>query len=264
MGTEAAMDIRGVSYSIDGVPILRSVDLRIADGEFLAIVGPNGAGKTTLLTCLAGIRRCTAGDILLFGKPLGAFTGKERAKLTGYVPQADGRPIPFTVEEFLLMGRHPYLSPFSVIGPKDRRAVAAALDLTGITRLASRRVDTLSGGERQIAAVAAVVAQGCRVMLLDEPTAYLDPGHARSLYILLSRLNHDQGITVAVVTHDINAAALAADRIAVLADGTCVHTGTPAETMTSAVLEPVYNVPLTFFPHPVTGIPIVLPEVGAP
>ena len=184
------------------------------------------------------------------------------AKRISYVPQSEGRFSPFTVEEFVLLGRYPFRSPFTSIRPEDRAAVREALRLTRIDHLAARRIDTLSGGERQTAFIAAAIAQGSGVLLLDEPTTFLDPKHEVDIRMILRRLNRDLGRTIVSVTHDINAAALESDRVVILKDGRVIFTGTAEEVMDDAVLSGAYGKPFVFVEHPSAGRRIVVPDAG--
>lgn len=254
------IDIRDFSYRINDTPILESISLAIREGEYLSVIGPNGAGKSTLLSCILRIRKGSSGVISVAGKPVEHHSQKELARLVSYVPQSDGRTFPFTVEEYLLMGRYPHLSPFTTYSKRDREAVEDAMKLTGIAGLARRSLDTLSGGERQTAALAAALVQGGNVMLLDEPTTFLDPKHESDIHSLIRTINRERGITIVSVTHNINAAALFSDRIAVLKRGSLAFLGAPAEVMTNDILEDVYERRFRFIPHPDSGINIIIPE----
>jgi iron complex transport system ATP-binding protein len=234
----------------------------VAPGEWFAVIGPNGAGKTTLFKCLMRVHPGANGTVRIDGVPARKLPQRRLAALLSYVPQQTGSDNPFRVEEFVLMGRYPHLSLFSTIGAADRRAAREAMELAGIAHLADRRMATLSGGERQAAAIASALAQGAAIMLLDEPAAFLDPGHAREVYRLVRKANREQGLTVLMVTHDINAAALHADRIGVLRAGRFVRIGTPDDIMVNEVLAPVYGTTFAFRPHPDTGMPIILPEAS--
>ncbi len=260
---EPALAVENLSLSLDGAQILNDVSFRVRQGEWFAIIGPNGAGKTTLFKCLLRIYAGAAGAIRFSGKPIEQFSQRGLARELSYVPQQAETAIPFHVEEYVMMGRYPHLSLFTSTGAEDRRVVREAMELTGIEHLALRRMGTLSGGERQIAAIAAALAQGARIMLLDEPAAFLDPGHTREVFRLIRKINREQGITILMVTHDINSAALHAGRIGVLKAGRFVFQGTPSETMSDRVLSGVYGTAFKFQPHPDSGIPIILPEVSS-
>ncbi len=251
--------IAGFSYEAGGKRILDGVNLDIAAGEFLSVIGPNGAGKTTLLRCIVRINEGGTGTIDIMGRPSGSYPRRELARLAAYVPQSDGRSLPFTVEEFVRMARYPYMGPFSSGGPDDDRAVKGALALTGTDHLAGRMLDTLSGGERQTALIAAALAQETPLLLLDEPTAFLDPRHVEDIHRILARINRERGVTVVAVTHDINGAALMSDRVAVLKDGCIAYAGAPRDIMRDDVLSEAYGKSFLFVSHPGTGLPIVVP-----
>lgn len=245
----------------DGRAILRDVSFSVARGEYVAIVGPNGAGKTTLLKCLDRIQEATGGVVLL-GRPLNEYRQRELARRIGYVPQADGRLLPFTVEEFVTLGRYPYLSPFSPVSREDRQAVRDALEQTGMAAFAARRIDTLSGGERQKAMIAAALAQGANLLLLDEPTTFLDYRHQAEIRDVLRRAHRERGTTVIAVTHDVNAAALESDRVLALRAGEVVFDGPPGDLMQPERLQAIYGTPLVLVAHPQAGLPMIVPGVG--
>ena len=252
--------IRNLTFSIENATILDSISIDIRSGEYLSIIGPNGAGKTTLLRCLMRIYPTPPGAVQVGGVPAERLGQRALAKLISYVPQSEGRRCPFTVEEFVLLGRYPFRSPFSSIRREDRSAVHEALRLTRIEHLAGRRIETLSGGERQTAFIAAAIAQGAGILLLDEPTTFLDPKHAVDIRSIIRRLNSELGRTIVSVTHDINAAALESDRIVILKDGRVIFTGTADEVMDNDVLSRAYGKSFLFVEHPSVGRRIVVPD----
>ncbi|MHC5053397.1 MAG: ABC transporter ATP-binding protein [Planctomycetota bacterium] len=254
------VEVRGYSLELGGRRILRDVSLAVAEGEFVSVVGPNGAGKTTLLKCIMRVLAGGTGEIRVAGRPLGGYTQRELARLVSYVPQADGRALPFTVREFVMMGRYPHLSPFSVTRPEDEEAVERAMEMTGSAPFADRPLDTLSGGERQGALIAAALAQGAGLLLLDEPATFLDPRHEADMARLLRRANREGGVTVVAVTHDVNAAALRSDRVVALKGGTVVFAGTGRELMTDEVLGLVYDKRFAMVEHPTAGMPVAVPD----
>ncbi len=254
------IEIVEYSYRIGSSLILRDISFQVAAGEYLSIIGPNGAGKTTLLKCIDRIYRGGEGAIRVAGKPLDSYSQKEIARLISYVPQADGRLFPFTVREFILMGRYPHLSPFSSIRKEDLEEVDRVMDLTSTHGFAERHVRTLSGGERQKVFIAAALAQGAKVLLLDEPTTFLDPRHEEEVLRILARLNRDEGITIVSVTHDINNAVLSGERILALKEGAVVFSGLSDELMDNRVLNRIFDRDFLLAPHPATGQPVVLPE----
>ncbi|MEA1996159.1 MAG: ABC transporter ATP-binding protein [Gemmatimonadota bacterium] len=261
--SEPVVRIDGFSYAFGVKRVLRNVSLQICRGEYLSVIGPNGAGKSTLLRCLIRILRGGEGEIALSGRPLPDYSQKELARLISYVPQAGHSSWPFTVEEFVLMGRYPYLSPFTTFREQDKHLVHEALAMTGTANLAGRRMNALSGGERQIVCIASAIAQGAELMLLDEPTAFLDPRHESDILSIIAKVNRDFGSTIVSVTHDINNAALQSERVVSLKDGEVMFDGPAGEIMDNEVLESIYNKKFSFARHPDTGRLIILPEAGA-
>ena len=259
---ETAIRLSDFSFAIGGRPILRGISFTVGAGEYLSVIGPNGAGKTTLLRCLDRIHRGGRGRIEVFGQPLGRYSQRRLARLMSYVPQADGRGLPFTVEQFVLMGRYPYFNPLGGVGREDRLAVADALERTGIGALASRRLDTLSGGERQTVHIAAALAQGARVLLLDEPTTFLDYRHEAEIRELLRRLNRQSGVTIVSVTHDVNRAVLDSDRIVAIREGEVVFCGPAAEVMDGDVLRRIYDTSFLLVDHPQARLRVVIPPAS--
>jgi len=248
------------SFSVAGKKILDRVSFSVEEGEFLSIIGPNGAGKSTLLKCIMRINRGGEGDIRIRGKPLARYSQKALAREVSYVPQGEAGQFPFTVQEFVLMARYPHLSPFTSVGRGDRKVVEDALELTGTAQFADRKLGTLSGGERQKLFIAAALAQGASLMLLDEPTTFLDPRHAGEVLCLLGKLNREQGVTVVSVTHDINAASLLSSRVLALKAGKVAYLGNPCDLMCNEVLEGIFDKRFLFVAHPEGLGQMVVPE----
>ena len=256
----AAIQVEGLAYAAGTTEILRDVSFTVDQGHYVSIIGPNGAGKTSLIRCLNRLSRASAGRIAIFGKALADYTQRDLAKDISYVPQADTGYYPFTVYEFVLMGRYPHLSPFSSVGPDDRAKVDESLELTGTAAFADRSIGTLSGGERQNVFIAAALTQGARILLLDEPTTFLDYAHQVDVLALLKRLNVDQGITIAAVTHDVNSAVLTSNRVLAIKAGGVAFDGTPAELLSDDVLEKVYETKFDLVPHGDSDTPLVVPR----
>ena len=261
---EPVIEIIGLSLVLGGKRILRDVSLAVPGGQHLSIVGPNGAGKTSLVKCLMGIWKKWSGEIRIEGRSLVETPQKELARAISYVPQADSRLFPFTVRHFVLMGRYPHLNPFSAPGAEDHRAVEEAMEITGTAMFRERDIRTLSGGERQKVFIAGALAQGARVLLLDEPTTFLDPMHEGQVQEVLDRLRCRAGTTILSVTHDINQASLLADRVVALVAGEVAFDGVPSEFMDNSVLKRIYGRTFTFVPHPADGVRVVVPERPAP
>ena len=195
-----------LSIRLSGKYILQDVSLSAGGGDYISIIGPNGAGKTTLIKCLGRIYKDWGGSIQIDGKPINEYSTKELAQLLSYVPQAEDRTLPFNVEEFVMMGRYPHLSPFTTLKMEDREAVNNAISLTGIESLRSQLMNTLSGGERQMAFIAGALVQGAKIFLLDEPTTFLDYRHQTAVMRILKTICRETGITIIAVHHDINMA----------------------------------------------------------
>ena len=253
--------IEGFSCTRNGKAVLRDISLTIGEGEYASLVGPNGSGKTTLLKCLVRILKGSAGSIRIAGRRIEDFNQRDLACLIAYVPQAEGYASAFTVEEFLLMARYPYLSPFASARKSDVEAARLAMETTGTVHLADRALTNMSGGERQKVFIAAALAQETKVILLDEPTTFLDPKQEADIRFLLNRINRERGVTIVSVTHDINAAALAGGAVAALKEGALVFCGSPRAFMTQEVLKSVYGTEFCFTAHPVTGDRLVVPRV---
>jgi iron complex transport system ATP-binding protein len=225
------------------------VDLDILRGECLAVVGPNGAGKTTLLRCLTGLLRPTAGELRYEGRSFATLSRRDLARRIAYVPQIRPASIPLSVEEVVLLGRYPHLSPFQLAPRKeDFAAVDAALALVGIDDLRRRPVDELSGGERQAAFIAAALAQESELLVLDEPTIHLDARHQRDLAELLLRLlrleteaGRTAVIATIIATHDLNLASLLGDRLLALSAGEVLACGTPSQILEPGLLEKLFR-----------------------
>lgn len=231
------------SYDGPGRAVLRGVSLEVPAGAVMAILGPNGSGKTTLLRLLLGALRPAAGTIKLAGRPHQAFSRRERSQFIGLVPQEEHIPFDFTVLEYVMLGRAPYLRPLQMPGEADRRVALAALRMVGLEPLHGRSLPSLSGGERQLATVARALAQQPRVLLLDEPTAHLDLSNQGRLLGILRELVK-QGTTLVLTTHDPNLAALLADLIVLIRDGQVLAAGPPDSTLTANALSDTYGLPV--------------------
>ena len=231
----------------------------LADGEMTAILGPNGSGKTTLVRLAVGYLQPSGGTITLAGRRLEEIPARERARMVAVVPQETQLAFDFTVRDVVRMGRAPHLGLLGIEGEGDRDLVDAAMERTDIARLAERRFLTLSGGERQRVVIARALAQEPQVLLLDEPTAFLDLRHRLAAYSLLDELNRERGITVIVVSHDINLAARHCDRLVLLRDGSVHADGSPAEVLTPANVADVYEVDAEVRRDPVTNRPYISP-----
>ena len=247
------IDVAGLVVRRAEREVLHDVGFTVERGDFLAIVGANGAGKTTLLMTLLGLLRPASGRILLADRPVERCHRRDIARLLSYVPQSDGRAVSFSVEEFVLLGRYAHRGRFAPPDREDRRLVSEAMHLTGTTPFARRAVSSLSGGERQRVFIAAALAQRAHALLLDEPTAFLDPRHQLETAALLRNLNRQHGLTVLMVTHDFNLAATCGRQVMGLVEGRVAYDGDAATFLTSPVLEVVYGVPFEVLQRPTGG-----------
>jgi iron complex transport system ATP-binding protein len=261
MSGTSILETSAVRCSIGGRLILDSVSFEVSRGEFVSLIGPNGAGKTTLLKCLMKILPLESGSVFFDANPIHSLSQKKLATYAAYVPQADSRYLPFTVEEFVMTGRYPHLSPFTACSEIDRDAGREAMERTGTGIFASRRMSGLSGGERQLVMIASALAQEAEIMFLDEPAAFLDPGHESGVMRLLREINLTDGVTVVMVTHDINRAILTSDRTLVLDRGRVEYFGDSSGLTSTGVLERVYGRGFDYTRHPLAGCDIILPDV---
>ena len=257
--------IDGFSFRYGRKQILDDVCFNVARGESLAIVGPNGAGKTTLIKCLDALLDGVAGasksgTIELDGRPIADYSRKELARLVSYVPQADGHVAPFNVEQFITMARYPHLSPFSPVDGHNLDVVRETMEQTETAQFADRSLESLSGGERQRVFIAAAIAQGAKIILLDEPTTFLDYRHQAEVRRLLVQMARTDHLTMISVTHDVNRAAMESDRIVALREGRVVFVGQPQEIMRPEVLQRIYDTPFLMVDHPQTGLPVIVPQ----
>lgn len=259
-----AIEVRDLVCALGGRNVLDGVSLRVESGQFVSLLGPNGAGKSTLLRSLLRIVRPASGSVSIGDRALTAFAQRELARVVGYVPQADARYLPFRVREFVLMGRYPHLSPFSSITEADTRASEDAMRRTDTFAFAERPMDTLSGGERQRVFIAAALAQGAQILLLDEPATFLDYRHQVDVLGLLRRLNRDEGVTMVYVTHDVNSVVRFSHHTVALKDGRVRFAGSPGELLGAGVLEDVYDAPFERLVSPVTGDVLVRPLETSP
>ncbi len=243
----------------DDQVVVDSLDLELTDGSFTAIVGPNGCGKSTLLRALGRLLRPTSGQVLLDGRAISRTPTREVATVLGLLPQTPVAPEGLTVGDLVARGRHPHQSWLRQWSRDDEAVVAEALAWTDLAGLAERPVDTLSGGQRQRAWISMALAQGTDLLLLDEPTTYLDLSHQIDVLDLVARLHTERGRTVVVVLHDLNLAARYAERLIAMKDGVLVGSGTPAEVLTEQLLADVFDLEARVLPDPVTGTPMVVP-----
>jgi iron complex transport system ATP-binding protein len=234
------IELRGVTVELGGRPVVDRVDAVVADGEWLALIGPNGAGKTTLLRAIARLVTF-GGEIALDGRPVAELSRAQLARLVAVVPQEPFTPPWMTVAEYVLLGRTPHLGPLAKEGARDRDAAARSLARLDLLPFVSRRLGTLSGGEKQRVVVARALAQEAPIVLLDEPTAALDIGHQQQALDLLDGLREESGLTLVAAMHDLTLAAQYADRMLLLNGGRVVADGPPVDVLTEAMIAEHYG-----------------------
>jgi iron complex transport system ATP-binding protein len=259
MTAPARLTARGLTLSYGSADVVHALDLDVLDGGITAIVGPNGCGKSTLLRALGRLLHPRAGQVVLDGRSIHSMRSRDVARALGLLPQAPVAPEGLTVADLVARGRHPHQSWVSQWSREDERAVAEALAWTGMAELADRTLDELSGGQRQRAWLSMALAQDTSVLLLDEPTTYLDVAHAIDVLDLVDRLHDERGCTVVTVLHDLTLAARYADRIVVMKDGRVAAVGDPADVVTAELVEDVFGIRAAVLDDPVSGRPLVLP-----
>jgi iron complex transport system ATP-binding protein len=258
-----ALSAANLRAGYPGVPVLAGISLDVGSGEVLAIVGPNGAGKSTLLRVLAGALSPWAGTVAIGGRPLDSYERRALARIVASVGQENAVAFSFTVLEVVLMGRAPHLGAFRFESQRDLEIAHAALERVGMLALAGRHIQELSGGERKRVFLARALAQEPRIALLDEPTAFLDLKHVAEIFSCLRELAATRGLAVIATLHDLNVAALYADRVLLLKDGAAIACGTPDEVLTADNLRRVYETPVFVGRNPSTGGLMILPA-GSP
>ncbi len=224
-----------------GPPVLCGVELAVAPHELVVVIGPNGCGKSTLLRVCSGLEKAESGSVRVEGSDLGALSARQRAMTIGYLPQSDTIDVPFTVFELVLMSRFALQGWWPFEGQADLSAAEAALRRAGVHAFSDRLPQEISGGERQRVQLARTLVNEPKLLLLDEPAASLDPRYQLETYELVRALCTEQPCGAVVVSHDLNLAAMYADRVVVMKDGRVAAVGRPEEVVTPSVLEPVYE-----------------------
>ncbi len=251
----------GVSFTYPraATPALSEVPVDIPRGGVFGVVGPNGSGKSTLLRLLTGVAAPTGGTLGFFGRPLSDWPRRDVARTLGVVTQTEEIQFPLTVRDLVALGRYPYLGPWQRERERDRRAVVEAMERCGVLDLADRPTSEISGGEFQRVRIARALAQEPDVLLLDEPTSSLDIRYQMSIFELLRGLTGAAGVTVVLVTHQLNLAARFADQLLLLDRGRAIRQGAPEDVLVRPVLEEVYR-----WPVHVAALPGPGPDEGAP
>ncbi|MEK6346771.1 MAG: ABC transporter ATP-binding protein [Burkholderia sp.] len=259
-GNDSGLQARGLSLRYPGgAAIAEQLDVTIAPHRVTAIVGPNGCGKSTLLKALSRLLRPARGSVLLDGRDVRDYASKPFARRVGFLPQSSQAPDGVTVAELVGRGRYPHQSAFGWQSAADRAAIADAMTATDVAELADRPVSELSGGQRQRVWIAMSLAQQTDILLLDEPTTFLDLAHRIEVLELCHQLNVRHGTTIVAVLHDLNEACRYADDMIVMRGGRIVARGDPCEIVTPAVIRAAFGLDTQVIADPVTGTPLVLP-----
>ena len=255
---DSVLAASGLAVRYDRRSVIDGLDLIVPPGSFTAIIGPNACGKSTLLRALAGLLPASSGSVLLDGRDIASYSAKDTARRLGLLPQGAVSPEGITVAELVARGRYAHQRLLRQWSAADETAVRDALTMTGVTDLAKRPVDELSGGQRQRVWIAMVLAQQTPLILLDEPTTYLDIAHQIEVLNLLHGLNA-RGRTIVAVLHDLNHAARYASNIVAMQAGRIVANGPPQITITAVLVAEVFGLPNVVITDPVTGTPLVIP-----
>ncbi len=256
------LTVRDLTLGYGHTPVVEGVSLDIESGEMVAIVGPNGSGKSTLLRGMARLHRPISGQVLLGENDIHRMPSREVARMLAILPQSPEAGLDLTVRELVWRGRYPHQGILQRATKPDFEAVEWAMKAADVLRFSDRPLGQMSGGERQRAWIALALAQQPKVLLLDEPTSFLDIQHQVEVLELVRRLNRE-GMTVVAVLHDLVLTARFADRVIAMRDGRVEFDGPPREVFTPAALERVFATPMMVLEDPVTGLPIPLPQASS-
>lgn len=256
--TQSTLRAESITVGYGGAPVLQDLDFAVPPGRFTAVIGPNGCGKSTLVKTLARTLKPESGHVVLEENPLQQWRTKEIARRVALLPQHPVTPDGVTVRSLVARGRHPYHGPLRQWAPGDDYAVESALKATGVAELRDEPVLGLSGGQRQRVWIAMVLAQDTSLVLLDEPTSFLDVAHQIEVLHLCQDMVAD-GRTVVAVLHDLNQAARYADEVVVMNHGQVVASGAPSEVMTSDLVAEVFGLACEMVADPQSGTPMVVP-----
>lgn len=240
--------------------VLKDLTLDFPKGSITTILGANGSGKSTLLKTIPRVVKPLTGEVILEEKPLGSYSKKELSRKIGYLPQINYTPEDITVRTLVSYGRFPYRSRFGSLGSFDMQIIDETLETCRLAQLAERKVYTLSGGERKLVWIAVILAQKPEVLVLDEPVTYLDIGHQVDILELITEIGKRDGLTIAMVLHDINLAARYSDRLAVIKDEKVMTVGSPESVLTAAMMKEVFRVGAKIMTDEKHNCPFVISE----
>ncbi|QTJ69569.1 ABC transporter ATP-binding protein [Rhodococcus sp. ZPP] len=257
--TDSRLSAEDLSLGYGDRIIVENLNLEVKTGVITTVIGPNGCGKSTLLRALGRLLKPRSGSVVLDGKAIGSLRTKDVARILGMLPQAPIAPEGLTVADLVARGRHPHQSWIRQWSSDDEGEVAEALALTGVSELADRPVDQLSGGQRQRAWISMALAQGTDILLLDEPTTYLDLAHSIEVLDLVDRMHEEMGRTVVMVLHDLNLAIRYSDQLIVMRDGKAVARGAPKDIISAELLLEVFGLEAAVIGDPVSDRPLVVP-----
>lgn len=260
MSNRKQLSARNIVAGYDKKVIVNGIDLVVPSNKISVIIGANASGKSTLLKTMARLIKPVSGEIVLDGKQIGAIPSKQLAQVLGLLPQSPVVPEGITVSDLVARGRFPYQTLFKGMDKKDYEAVEEALHIMGITELANRSVDELSGGQRQRVWIAMALAQQTDILLLDEPTTFLDITYQIEILDLLTDLNRKRGTTIAMVLHDINLSARYADYIFAVRNGALLAQGSPSDVITEELIEQVFGLNCAVIKDPVSDSPFIVPK----
>jgi iron complex transport system ATP-binding protein len=255
----STLQAKQLSLAYDQTVIIENLDLTIPQGKVTALVGSNGCGKSTLLRGISRLLKPSTGGVLLNSNDIWKLPTKELAKQLGILPQGPTAPEGLTVHELVAQGRYPHQGWLQQWSPEDEQVTLDALRITGISEFADRPVDTLSGGQRQRAWIAMTLAQDSDIILLDEPTTFLDLAYQIDVLDLLHELNRERHKTIVMVLHDLNHACRYADHLVAVSGGKIRAQGHPAEVVTEKIVLEVFGIECHIMPDPITQTPLVIP-----
>ena len=256
----SVFELQNVSYKYDENLILQDISLKIPRALITGILGPNGSGKTTLLKVLSGIYKPSYGSVLLNDRPLVKYSHLEIARQIALLEQNNASSIPFTVRAVVEMGRYPWLKPLGTLTPKDEEIIDYALQCFGLIKRQNQIVETLSGGERQLVSLARAMAQEPQILILDEPTTYLDIGHQCMVMEYLRKWHKKYATTIIMVIHDLNLSSQYCNNLVLLEQGKIAAVGSKKEVLCEELISKTYRASFSMIEHPTSGVPLFLPR----